>query len=90
LQAIPEDFHCVATGLQRVTAEKKLPLGRVELRFPLSADGTPPRYFEAVGPHDPDAAVAVARAFGACRWRLEDGETIPPGAWGTMSITLQE
>ena len=90
LQAVPEDFRCVATGLQRVTAERKLPLGRVELRFPLSADGSPPRYFEAVGPHDPDAAVGVARALGACRWRLQDGGAIPAAAWGSMSITLKE
>jgi len=90
LEAIPEDFRCVATGLQRVTAERKLPLGRVELRFPLSVDGSPPRYFEAVGPHDPDAAVAVARALGACRWKLQDGGAIPAAAWGSISITLRE
>lgn len=89
-QAIPEDFNCIASGLRRVTAEKKLPLGKVDLRFPLAADGGPPRYFEAVGPHDPDAAVAVAHAFGACRWRLQNGGIIASDAWGSMSITLKE
>jgi hypothetical protein len=90
VQAIPEDFNCVANGLQRVTAEKKLPLGPVELRFPLAADGRPPHYFEAVSPHDPDAAVGVARALGTCRWRLQSGGTIPTDAWGSISITLKE
>lgn len=88
--AVPEDFQCVATALRRITAEKKLPNGKVALRFPLTPDGRPPRYFEAVGPVSPDAAVGVARAFGWCRWRLQDGGPIKPGTWGAMSVTLQE
>lgn len=88
--ALPEDPPCLADALMRVNAETKLPFGRVELRFPLSVDGSPPRYFEAVGPVDPDAAVGVARALSTCRWRLHDGGVIPPGTWGTITIGLRE
>jgi hypothetical protein len=88
--AVPEDPRCVAEALMRMNAETKLPTGRVELRFPLSTDGTPPRYFEAVGPVDPDAAVEVARASSSCRWRLRDGGAIPPGVWGTVVVGVGE
>jgi hypothetical protein len=88
--AVPEDFQCVATALRRVTSEKKLPGGKVSLRFPLAPDGRPPWFFEAIGRHDPETAVGAARAFGWCRWRLKDGGPIKPGAWGTMSLMLTE
>lgn len=87
---VPERFRCVASELRKVTSAKKVALGRIELRFPLAPDGRPLRYFEAVGPHDPDAAAGVARAFGACRWRPQNGGAIPPEAWGSMSLTLKE
>ena len=87
---LPEDARCLADALRRVTTEKKVPHGSVTLRFPLPSDGSPPWYFEAVGPHDPDLAVAVARVFGRCRWRLDRGGPIPPGAWGSLSLTLRE
>jgi len=90
LVAVPEDPACVAEALMHASAETRISSGRVELRFPLSADGSPPRYFEAVGPVDPDAAVEVARASSACRWRLRDGGVIPPGAWGTVVVGVGE
>jgi hypothetical protein len=86
--AMPEEPRCVVEALARASAERDLPQGRVELRFPLAVDGSPPRWFEAVGPVDPDAAAAVARAFSTCRWRLRDGGEIPPGTWGTIAVVL--
>jgi dienelactone hydrolase len=86
--ALPEDLRCVATALKRITSEQELPLGKVALRFPLTPDGRPPRYFEDLGSVGAEAAVGVARAFGWCRWRLEKGGPIKPGTWGAMTLTL--
>jgi hypothetical protein len=90
VDVLPEDMQCIANGMVRVNAEKKLPLGLVQLRFPVPSDGFRPRYFEAIGPHDPEAAVGVARVFGSCRWRMRDGQPIPPGAWGSLPIKISK
>lgn len=87
--AVPADGSCLATALQRVTAESSTVRGKVRLRFPLATDGRPPQYFEAVGPHEPDTALGVARALGTCRWRVPGG-AIPPDAWGIITIEIRD
>jgi hypothetical protein len=90
IAAAPKDGRCVGDALARITKEKPLLPGTVELRFPLASDGRPPRWFEAVAFHDEGAAVAVARALAACRWGPRDGRPLPADAWGSMRLTLQE
>lgn len=87
---LPEDGHCLGDSLARITKEKTLVPGTVELRFPLAPDGRPARWFEAVAFHDDAAAVAVARAVATCRFRTRDGHPLPPDAWGSLRLTLQE
>ncbi|MFT3916563.1 MAG: hypothetical protein QM704_21535 [Anaeromyxobacteraceae bacterium] len=89
VNVVPTDFQCLGTGLARVTSEKRLPDGMVKLRFPLGADGNHPRYFEALGSHEPEAAVAVARVVGSCQWKMQDGSPIRPGVWGFIAIKLK-
>ena len=89
MQVIP-DGRCMANALRRVTSEKTLPLGTVNLRFPVASDGRPLHYFEAVGPHDPEAAVGVARACNVCRWRLRNGDKLPADAWGSVMFELKK
>src|SRR5919204_1253692 len=69
-----------STALRRLTSEKKAATGLVDLWMRLAPDGSPPRYFEAIGQPDQEAAVVVTRALGTCRWRPQDGKDIPPDA----------